>query len=263
MIILKKLNNFDIHYSVQGVNQRLNRIIRDSIFTYRLSFIKQSSGNFIDRLSDQTILDRFCSQILPEIHDKIERLDLESTSMKTVLHAADFSKLHCLGLYNINEELIRSLVTGKILFIQLLSRDFVVSECLDQTLSAGIFKNNITILILTCIREEDFFKMLSSVRNIFECIFPMFMKLTYLILHESSYKDCVRLNFDCEDPSFLHLRSSTLRKLKINIQSFNDCLYILDGRFNQLDTLIIDLVNLRDRTEIENQVSFLQRNLFR
>ena len=91
----------------------------------------------------------------------------------------------------------------------------------------------------------------------------MFMKLTYLILHESSYKDCVRLNFDFEDSSFLHFHSSTLRKMKINIQSFNDCLYLLDGRFNQLDTLILDLVNLWDRTEIENQVRFLQGNLFR
>ena len=126
VIILRKLNNFDIHYCLQGVNQRLNRIIRDSIFTNRLSFIKQSPGNCIDRLSDKTILDRFCSQILPEIHDQIQWLDLESTSMKTVLHAADYSNLHNLGLYNIDEESIRSLLKGKNFFIQLLPRDCVV-----------------------------------------------------------------------------------------------------------------------------------------
>jgi len=126
LIILRKLNNFDIHYSLQGVNQRLNQIIRDSIFTNRLSFIKQSSDNFIDRLSDNTILDRFCSQILPEIHDKIQWLYLESTSMKTVLHAADYSNLLCLGLYNVDEESIGSLFTDKNFLIQLLSIDIVI-----------------------------------------------------------------------------------------------------------------------------------------
>jgi hypothetical protein len=85
------------------------------------------------------------------------------------------------------------------------------------------------------------------------------MKLTCLILHEPSYKDCVRLNFN--DPLVLNFRSSTLLNLKINIQSFEDCLYLLDGRFNQLRTLIIDLVNLFDTDEVENQVSFLKRNL--
>ncbi|UJR38038.1 hypothetical protein I4U23_030720 [Adineta vaga] len=81
LIILGKLNNFDIHYSLQGVNQRLNRIIRKSIFIKQLSFI--------DRLSDETILHRFCSQILPTIHDKIQHMAIKSTSMKRVLNAAD------------------------------------------------------------------------------------------------------------------------------------------------------------------------------
>ena len=113
LIILKNLNNFDIHYSLQGVNQRLNQVIRESIFTNRVCFIKQSSDNYINRLSDKTILDRFCSQILPGIHDKIQWLDLESTSMKMVLHAADYPNLDSLALHNVDEESIRSLLTGK------------------------------------------------------------------------------------------------------------------------------------------------------
>jgi hypothetical protein len=60
------------------------------------------------------ILNRFCLQILPEIHDKIQWLDLESSSMKHVLRAANYPNLDSLALYNIDEESARSLFTGKI-----------------------------------------------------------------------------------------------------------------------------------------------------
>ncbi|CAF4512298.1 unnamed protein product, partial [Rotaria sp. Silwood2] len=111
MIIFKKLNNLDILYSFQGVNQRLNKIIQDPIFTSHLTFVKWLSHNFIDLFCCNMILDRFCLQILPEIHHKIQWLDLESSSMKYVLHAADYPNLHTLGLYYINEESARCLFT--------------------------------------------------------------------------------------------------------------------------------------------------------
>ncbi|CAF4359978.1 unnamed protein product, partial [Rotaria sordida] len=56
-------------------------------------------------------LNRFCLQILPSIHHKIQWLDLESSSMKYVLKAVDYLNLHTLGLYNINEESARCLFT--------------------------------------------------------------------------------------------------------------------------------------------------------
>jgi hypothetical protein len=60
------------------------------------------------------MLNRFCSEIIPDIHENIKSLDLESSSMKDVLCAANYPNLHCLGLWNINEESVRSLFTGKI-----------------------------------------------------------------------------------------------------------------------------------------------------
>jgi hypothetical protein len=113
MIIFKKLNNLDALYSLQGVNQRLNQIIQDPIFISRLTFVKWFSHNFIDLISCDTILNRFCLQILPEIRHKIKWLDLESSSMKYVLRAAHYPNLYGLGLYNINEESARCLFTGK------------------------------------------------------------------------------------------------------------------------------------------------------
>ncbi|CAF1473281.1 unnamed protein product [Adineta steineri] len=232
LIILKKLNNFDIHYSLQGVNQRLTQFIQDSIFTKDLYFTEKSSNKFIDRLSDEMTHDRFCLQVLPSIHDKIEFLALESSSMKSVLHASHYDNLHYLALYNVDDESFRSLLA-------------------DRNLSVPIFMNRITVLILACNRIEDYFEMLSSVTKIFECLFPIFMKLKYLVLRESSYKNCVRLNFD--DPLILNFRSSTLLYLDVKVQSYDDCLYLLDGRFNQLHTLIIDVINCFNTREVDNQ----------
>ncbi len=112
-IIFKKLNNLEVLYSLQGVNQRLNNIIYDSIFTSHLNFVKWSSDKFINKYPRNILLDRFCLQILPKIHMKIKCLDIESSSVKDILHAADYPHLYRLGLYNIEDETATSLFTGK------------------------------------------------------------------------------------------------------------------------------------------------------
>jgi hypothetical protein len=138
MIIFKKLNNREVLYSLQGVNQRLNKIVQDSTFTSRLTFVKWCSDNFIDVFRCDMMLNRFCLQVLPEIHDKIKWLDLESSSMKSVLRAADYPNLYGLGLYNIDGESARCLFTGKkfqlICFYSKQMKDF--SNLLVQMISS-------------------------------------------------------------------------------------------------------------------------------
>ncbi|CAF2925870.1 unnamed protein product [Rotaria sp. Silwood2] len=68
MIIFKKMSTLEVLYSLQGVNQRLSKIVHDSIFTSILTFVKWLSRNFIDLFCRNMILDRFRLQILPEIH---------------------------------------------------------------------------------------------------------------------------------------------------------------------------------------------------
>ncbi|CAF4618030.1 unnamed protein product [Rotaria sp. Silwood2] len=75
--------------------------------------------------------------------------------------------------------------------------------------------------------------------------------LISLTLYESSYKNRVLLCFD--DPLPPTFRSSTLLKLNIRVQCFEDCLYLLDGRFNQLHTLYVDIVDIYHQDQIENQ----------
>lgn len=112
VLIFKTLSNIDILYSLMGINIKLTQFLHDPIFTNYLTLFKCSSNNLIYPL-DNTILDRFCLQILPEIHHKIKWLNLESLSMERILLVNVYSNLHGLGLYNIEEETFRHLFAGK------------------------------------------------------------------------------------------------------------------------------------------------------
>jgi hypothetical protein len=122
LYIFQKLNNVDVLYSLQNVNQRLNQILYDSIFRNRLAFVKWLPYKYIDLFSSHVVLNRFCTQIFPSIHQNIKWLELESSSMKHVLCAAHYPNRNSLALYNLNEESARSLCTGKINDLSKLSR---------------------------------------------------------------------------------------------------------------------------------------------
>jgi hypothetical protein len=47
----------------------------------------------------------------------------------------------------------------------------------------------------------------------------------------------------CNSPSST-FSSSTLNKLRIRVISYADCLAVLDGRFKQLRTLIVDIIEM-------------------
>ncbi|CAF1340543.1 unnamed protein product [Rotaria sordida] len=112
-IIFKKLNNVELLYSLMGINKRLDRILYDSIFTRRLTLIRSSSNRHIYPLRDE-MLDRFCLEILPKIHHKIEWLTVESLSMERIFLVDDYSNLHQLGLLSIQWEGLERLFDGKI-----------------------------------------------------------------------------------------------------------------------------------------------------
>jgi hypothetical protein len=111
ILILKKLHDVEVLYSLIGANKRLNRIAHDSTFTSHLTLY--FLNKCISPLPDP-MLDRFCLQILPKIHHKIKWLNLESTSMERILLATNYPNLNGLGLYGIDVEKALSLCNGKL-----------------------------------------------------------------------------------------------------------------------------------------------------
>ncbi|CAF3640811.1 unnamed protein product [Rotaria sp. Silwood1] len=109
--ILNKLNNIDVLCTVLGVNKRLERLARDTIFTDFLDLTTKSSLGGICSMSN-IILDRFCSSILPQIHHNIKSLVLESSSIEHILIACVYPKLHKLTLYSIKPEVFIKYLAG-------------------------------------------------------------------------------------------------------------------------------------------------------
>lgn len=113
LMIFKNLNNVQSLYSLMGINTQLDKILSDSIFTKELTLFTYISNNQICPLVDM-VLDRFCLEILPKIHHKINFLNLESLSLERILLATDYSNLYGLGLYNVDKETTERIFTGKI-----------------------------------------------------------------------------------------------------------------------------------------------------
>ena len=107
--IFEKLYNDEVLYSLMGVNQRLNQIVHDQIFTGDLCLLRYCSyDDSIIPLPDST-LERCCSKILPKIGHQIQSLFLERTSIERVLHATNYPNLNNLALYDMNSTVAMSL----------------------------------------------------------------------------------------------------------------------------------------------------------
>ena len=112
LFILRKLDNVQVLYSLMGVNKRFNRVVCDSIFTSHLTLMKKSADGTILPLSER-VLGRFYTQILPEIRQKIQCLNVKSSSIERILYA-NYRNLHGLGLYDFQMETITHLLTSTV-----------------------------------------------------------------------------------------------------------------------------------------------------
>lgn len=113
--IFKKVDNVSLLYSLYGVDKRLNQILNDPIFTSHLDLLTRWSDDDINVLPN-SILERFLLQILPEIHDKVKWLNLESSSMGGFLLKNDYPNLNGLGFYNLERVKAENLFSGKIFY---------------------------------------------------------------------------------------------------------------------------------------------------
>ncbi|CAF5108393.1 unnamed protein product, partial [Rotaria sp. Silwood1] len=107
-IILKKLPNYQVLYSLIDVNERLDTIAQDSIFTSYLTLVpcRNDLKQFTNRM-----LHRFCDKILPIIGYKIQWLNVDSSFMDRIFLSTIYPNLTGLGLYNVALETARDLFT--------------------------------------------------------------------------------------------------------------------------------------------------------
>ncbi len=105
LIIWNKLNEIDALYSFLNVNIRFDKLIRDKIYTHSIELIKTNCEEKDNgSLSDQ-ILDRFCLDILPQLHYIFENFIFKSLSVERILNAGDYPRLCKLTLINLAQKL--------------------------------------------------------------------------------------------------------------------------------------------------------------
>ena len=103
MIIFERLDSVDLFICFMDINTRVEQIIHDPVFTRRLTLLRWSPTDFFYPVHN-TIIDRFCFQIIPKICHNIKWLNLESSCIERVLLAADYPNLCGLGLHNFEEK---------------------------------------------------------------------------------------------------------------------------------------------------------------
>ncbi|CAF3327609.1 unnamed protein product [Rotaria sp. Silwood2] len=204
------MDNDQALYSLMDVNKRLNTIVYDSIFTSHLTLMSRSSNDSINSLSD-TVLDRFYFSILPLIHHKIQWLNVESSSIERILLCGNYPNLYGVGLYNLEIERAKHLFT-------------------DGNIFTDLFKNQILSLIICMIKSKKQASTKDENTILFTRILTVFPNLQYLNFESSSFYSPY-CSFDKLHPNCIY---STLLELYINVMHFSDCLYLLNGQFNQL-----------------------------
>ena len=133
MKILSYLKNIEIFYSFVDVNERFDRLVRDPLYTRSIQFAeKRYKGKKSFPLSN-FIIDRFCADIFPHIHQSIECLILEPFSLKCILLAAEYPRLHKLIFTEVNEDFLSRHMNGKIRISSLYF--FEGSDCLIRSIS--------------------------------------------------------------------------------------------------------------------------------
>ncbi|CAF1064472.1 unnamed protein product [Rotaria sordida] len=168
LIILKKLDNIDVLYSLFGINnQRLEILLQDDVFANTLNLATTSS------ITDLK-LERFCTYILPRSNHCIKKLILETTSMERILLAGNYPNLTALELINFEQKKVFHYFTGKHL-----------------TCSKGELHN------LKCFSLTSY----DLIMNYDDLVVPLFRRMTHLekltlyfrILHRNAFVDGTHL----------------------------------------------------------------------
>lgn len=244
LFILKKLDKTDVLYSLLDVNNhRLDALAQDRQFTNALNLV----------LTDWRILDRFCNDILPRIHRNVEHVILEAPSMQRILLAGNYPKLSQLKLYKFSQGTVLQSLRSKFLWPSSLTSRL---DHLADSRFAHIFKQQITDLILVFNENEAFVAVLKDYTvDIYAPILTLFENLQHLSIHGSSIAAYPGLSL-CDLPAHT-FSSSVLTKLCVNVSTFDDCLYLLDGRLTQSTIFIVRIYDIdTSSTIIHNAVGW-------
>ncbi|CAF3999621.1 unnamed protein product [Adineta steineri] len=242
-IIIKKLNIGDVIYSLVDVNERFVHLLFDPFYIQNLNITLMTMKSFCHRTFSihEQVLSNICENILPNIHDQVKQLVIEQHSIKRIL-TYNYSQLYSLSLVNFKEEILFQYLT-------------------DYSVLRDLLTHQITHLNID-FQTDEIPKILSKI------------SLDILIMILSLCQRLIKLNF-CQvfsyRNSFLSIYKlpqtscsySSLIELKINVATFNDCLRLLNRRFDSLSKLTINVREIKyERKQINNKTKLPKLKYF-
>ncbi|CAF1401937.1 unnamed protein product, partial [Rotaria sp. Silwood1] len=236
----------DVLYSLVNVNERFDRLVLDPLYIRNLDITLKSSSDDTSSISDQ-VLDRICKKVLPRIHYYVNKLTVEPYSIEHLLLNVNFyPQLFSLSFINFKEEMLHQYLTDN----SILQRRLV-----EQITHLNIsIQNKITPIFL----ETIFFETLPNVFVLILSLCKRLIKLDFCQLFPDqmwSISMFVLPSINC--------MSLTLTQLKINVNSFDACLYLLDGCLDNLSTLIINISKIsRTLSNIDNMKKLFKLKCF-
>ncbi len=112
------------------------------------------------------------------------------------------------------------------------------------------FQRNISHLTLIINDDITNVDMMEQLTNIYTRIFILFPNLTHF---EFDLEDTCGLSpSPCYHSPSTSCYSSSIVYLRVQLDDLDDCLYLLDGRLNQLHTFIVEVEYMLSLTMIHN-----------
>ncbi|CAF1526051.1 unnamed protein product [Rotaria sordida] len=230
LIIFNKLKTVDALYSLVDINQRFDRLVFDSLHIRNLDTTSITIKSYYEwNFSiDNNLLSKISEKILPRIHHQLNELIVEQYSMERILFTVNYPQLYSLSLVNFQEEILFQYLTGDSVLHDLLTqqiRYLNIDVSYEPKSKASKTRSTIFLLILSMCQRLIYLNYCQ--------LFPD--RMSPICIYKYPSTSCI---------------SSSLTKLKVNVEKFDDCLYLV-RHLKYLSTLIIDVkkisLSLSDR----------------
>ncbi|CAF0910564.1 unnamed protein product [Rotaria sordida] len=154
LIILRRLNNIDVLYSLLDINnERLGILAQEKTFTNILNFV------YIDNIS---VIDRFCIDILPKIHHNVKYFILEPIFMERILLATVYPNLTELKLFNFEQQIALNFFTNesslRSVFQQITNLILINNDKSESISSLKDYTRNDKLPNMKCFSLKSFFR---------------------------------------------------------------------------------------------------------
>jgi hypothetical protein len=265
-MIVNKLNISDVVYSLFDVDERFAQIVFDPLYILNIRNLDMTvitMKSFFDYTFaiDDKVLNIIYKKILPQICNQINKLTIEQHSMKRILLTVNYPQLYSLSLVNFQEEILFQYLTGILLKVNFVCFNKIMKHKLnfifvfyiqDNSILRNLLTQQITHLNID-IQNETTSQLSEISSNIFALILSLAKRLIHLnfcqLFPQRKMSSCIYelLPTSCNLSICVYklpqtiCMSSSLTELKINVATFDDCLYLLDGHLHCLSKLIINV----------------------